>query len=445
MPALSVDDGAAGMDSLAFWWNAFRDPVLSRLIESGFESAPTVEAAVARLRAARALREGAEAAHLPQFTAGGDYTWSRRQGGGIRSGWEDGLGAHVSARWEADLFGGVRRSVEKAEAEEARLAYTLQEVRVSLAADIAAAYTDVRRCQARLAIANRNLQVQERSAELTRKRVEADSATRYDLTTAEAQVARTQASIPTLEHQLVAAELKLDWLSGRVPFSSHDLLNNTGDTMFLPDQMPSNALPNALLRRRADIRAAEAAVRGQTAAIGIAEADIYPKFFLSGMIGVSSPDLAPLSAYTRSASFGPSFSWNIFGFGTWRRRIESAKAHLDASVADYRKTVLTAYRETAEALDAYRRELNRTNALFEAREKTAQSLAIARKIFEAGESDIREVLTQQRSLLTAEEAIADHRAGVFSNAIRLYRTLGGGWSDEPRPEDGGGAPDGREP
>lgn len=426
---LFVGDGVEA-DSLAFWWRGFHDPLLTELVEQGLRSAPSVEAAVARLRAARATREGTEAGFWPQFTADGSYTWSRGWGGdGHTGGWNKRLGASADARWEIDIFGGVRREAEQAAAEEARLAYTLQDVRVSLAAEIASAYVAVRRYAALVDIAEGNLGLQERNAAIVQKRYDVGDVTRYDVSTSQAQVARTRASIPSLRQNLTAAQLELDWLTGQAPYATQARMIETLDTMSLPDLSPKT-LPNDLLRRRADIRMAEESVHAQTAAVGVATAALYPTFSLGGTIGLSSPDLSPWSSYTRSVSFGPSVGWNLFGFGTWRKRVESAKASLEATVAEYRNTVLQAYQEAETAWVACLREAERTTALQDAERHSARALSIADTLYSNGERDIEDMLTQQANLLSAQENLVTHRATLFENAITLYRTLGGGWSDE---------------
>ncbi len=417
------------MVSLADWWKTFQDPTLNQLIAQGLQNAPTVDAAIARLRAARAMREKTEADFLPQFTANGSYTWSRSWGANDSDGWNKNLGASADASWEIDIFGSVRRSVEQSLATEARLAYTLQDVRVSLAAEIANAYVEVRSTAAQIAIAESNLELQKKNAHLVRQRYENGDIPGYDLATAEAQVARTTATIPLLRHNLTAAQLKLDWLTGQAPYATASLITETLDTMSLPELTPK-ALPNDLLRRRADIRIAETEIMGQTAAVGVATAELYPRFFLGGSIGVSSPDLTPWSSYTRSVNFGPSVRWNIFGFGTWQKQIDSAEATLEATLADYRDTVLQAYQEAETAWDACHRESERTDALTRAEKHCSDALRIANKLYEFGEKDIDDVLNQQANLLTAQESIVTHRATLFKNTIALYRALGGGWADE---------------
>ncbi len=428
-------------ETLAQWWTRFQDPVLTELVEQGLQSAPSVEAALARLQAARATREGSEAGFWPQFSADGSYTWSRGWGGAERThGWSERLGASANARWEIDIFGGVRRSVEKSEAEEARLAYSLQEVRVSLASEIASAYVAVRQATAQVEIAEANLALQERNAEIIRKRYEAGSVPRYDLVSALGQVARTRAVIPSLRQSLIAAQLELDWLTGQTPYATQAKLGETHDVMTLPELLPK-VIPNELLRRRADIRMAEASVHAQTAAVGMATAELYPSFSLGGTVGLSSPDFTPWSSYTRSINFGPSVSWNLFGFGTWRKQVESAKATLEASVADYRDTVLQAYQEAETAWNAYLREAERTTALQDAELHSKRALTIAENLYKHGEKDVEDVLTQQANLLTAQETLVVHRANLFANAITLYRALGGGWTDEPAPSEARIEPD----
>jgi outer membrane protein TolC len=205
--------------------------------------------------------------------------------------------------------------------------------------------------------------------------------------------------------------------------------------MHLPE-LPPKAIPSELLRRRADIRMAEADIAAQTAAVGVTEAELYPKFSIGGSIGVSSPDLTPWESYTRSINFGPSVRWNLFSFGYWQRRVEAAKATLDATVADYCNTVLDAYRESESAWVTYHREIERTPALLDAERFCREALSIAEKRYDLGDIAIDDVITQQSLLLSAQENIVAHRAQLFDNAISLYRSLGGGWTDEHEPTEG---------
>lgn len=423
------------LESLAQWWRTFEDPLLAELVEEGLRAAPSLEAARQRLIAARATREKTEAGFYPQFSADGSYTWSRGWSGSSQTnGWNKRLSASADARWEIDIFGGIRRSVEKAEAEEAALAYSLQDLRVALAADIAEAYVQVRQYAAQVDIAEANLVLQERNLTRVQKRVESGDLPKYDLVTAESQVAKTRSTIPTYRQQRAAAQFRLDQLVGRTPHATEPRVTETLDALHLPDARPKVPV-NELLRRRADIRQAEEKVRAQNAALGVATAAIYPTFSLNGSVGLSSPDLSPWSAYTRSVSFGPSASWNIFGFGTWRKQIESARATLDATIQDYRATVLTAYQEAETAWLAYYNETCRTEDLQRTVQTCAQALDIADRLYEFGEKDIEDVLTRQSALLSAQESFITHRANLFTDLITLYKALGGGWSDEGSEDD----------
>ena len=416
------------MTSIAHWWRQFNDPVLNQLIEQGLATAPTVSSALARLRSARAEREGAETKFYPTFSANGNYRKDRSWGKND-SGWNDQHSASMNASWEIDIFGGVRRSVEQAEAREAQLAYTLQEVRVSLAAEIAAAYVSVRRYESQIAIAEANLALQERNVELVKKRHISGDVIRYDVVSAEAQAARTRASLPQYRQNLTQAALILDQLTGNVPYTNQVKIAETQDVMHLPE-LPPKVVASELLRRRADVRIAEMTIAERTAGVGVATAELYPKFSISGTIGISSPDLTPWESYTRQLSFGPSFTWNLFSFGYWQRRIDAQKELLEASVADYCDTVLKAYQESEAAWIAYHREIERTVPLLDAERFCREALKIAEKRYDLGDIAIDDVITQQSLLLSAQENLVAHRAQLFTNAIALYRTLGGGWSDE---------------
>ena len=165
----------------------------------------------------------------------------------------------------------------------------------------------------------------------------------------------------------------------------------------------------------------------------LTEAELYPKFSIGGGIGISSPDLTPWESYTKSINFGPSVRWNLFSFGYWQRRVDAAKATLDATVADYCNTVLDAYRESESAWVTYHREIERTVPLLDAERFCREALSIAERRYDLGDIAIDDVITQQSLLLSAQENIVAHRAQLFDNAITLYRSLGGGWTDEAPP------------
>lgn len=429
--AMFAGGDQAGTFSLAVWWERLGDPLLNRLIEDALKASPTVEAATARLRSARALRQQAEAGYMPQISADGSYNWSRSWGENRSKGWNHNLSASGDASWELDLFGGIARGVEQAEAQERQQAYSLEEVRISLIAETALTYIAVREAQARLRVAEENLALQRRNADITRQRAKAGTATRYDLATARAQVARVMATLPQLRQTITEHMLTLDYLAGRAPYATREDLETLPDTLVQPG-IPQR-VPNDLLRRRADIRMAEEAIHAQTAAVGVATAEIYPTFSLGGTLGLSAPDLGPLSDYTRSIGFGPSIRWNIFGFGTWRKRIESQKALLEATVADYNDTVLNAYREAETAWQNCLNEVERTEALTRSEHQSSIAYDIALQIYKAGESDFSEVIVQQGNLLTAREQLTIHNYQLLTNAVAFYRALGGGWSEEPDP------------
>lgn len=427
--AMFAGGGNADAFSLASWWERLGDPLLNRLIADALAASPTVEAATARLRSSRALRLKTEAGFWPQITANGGYAWNRSWGEERTSGWNHKLTASGDAAWELDLFGGISRSVEQAEAQERQQAYSLEEVRITLTAETAMAYIAVREAQARLRVAEENLALQKRNAGITRQRAKAGTATRYDLATARAQVARVEATLPQLRQTILENMLQLDYLTGRAPYASREDLETLPDALVQPG-IPKR-IPNDLLRRRADIRMAEEDVHAKTAAVGIAEAAIYPTLSLSGNIGISAPDLGPLQDYTRSLGFGPSVRWNVFGFGTWRRQIESAQELLKASVADYTDTVLNAYREAETAWQDCLNEVERTDALTRSEQQSSLAYDIALQIYKAGESDFSEVIVQQGNLLTAREQLTIHHYQLLSNAVTFYKALGGGWDELP--------------
>jgi multidrug efflux system outer membrane protein len=418
---------------LASWWTVFDDRILTSLIDRAVRSNLDLKLAEARIRQARAARGIAASGLGPTVDATGSY--SRNQLSGSSSG-EDSRGpvtnqyqAGFDASWELDLFGGIRRGVEAADADLLAAVENRRDVLVTLTAEVALNYINLRTFQQRIAIARQNLGAQEHSANLTRQRFQFGFVSGLDVANADAQVATTAAAIPLLEAQARQSIYSLGVLLGRDPAS---LLQELSPAFSIPVAPPSVpvGIPSDLLRRRPDIRRAEAEIHSATAQIGVATADLFPKFFLSGSGGYQATKFSSLfEPASLFWSLGPSVSWPVFDTGRIRSNIEVQKALTEQSVIVYRQTVLAALQETENALIASVKEQEHRKALVDAVTANRKAVELATKLYAEGQTDFLNVLDAQRSLYATEDSLVQSNGTVSTNLVALYKALGGGWEE----------------
>jgi NodT family efflux transporter outer membrane factor (OMF) lipoprotein len=335
--------------------------------------------------------------------------------------------AGFDAAWELDIFGGVRRGIEAADADLQASVEARRDVLVTLTAEVARNYIDLRAFQERLAIARRNLEAQKHSAKLTRQRFEGGFASGLDVANAEAQVATTAAVIPLLEASARQAIYSLSVLLGRAPAA---LVQQLAPALAIPTALPSApvGVPSELLRRRPDIRQAEASVHAATARIGVSEADLYPRFTITGSIGVKSSDFGSwLDWSNRLWSIGPGVTWRVFDMGRIRSDIAQQEALQEQSLLAYQKTVLTALQEVEGALISLDKEQEHRKALVDAVAFNQKAVDLSIKLYTEGQTDFLNVLQAQRSLFITEEALAQSTRTLSTNLVALYKALGGGW------------------
>ncbi len=424
---------------LVDWWNAFKDASLSSLVEMAVRANLDLRLAEARIRQARAARGVAGAPLWPQVNATALY--QRSQGsseaggggaiataGGLRNLWQAGL----DASWEIDIFGGTRRGIEAATADLQAAVEDRRDVLVTLVGDVGNNYITLRGLQQQVEIARKNLKAQQRTTEITRKRFEAGFVGALDVANAKAQVATTEATIPALESLARAAIYSLGVLLGREPAALAKELERAGSIPPTPPEIPVG-LPSDLLRRRPDIRRAEAQVHAATARIGVATADLFPKFNLAGSFGFSASDVTRIDRWTSNFwSWGPTVTWPIFAGGRIYWNIKVQNALQEQALLTYEKTVLTALKDVETALVAYAKEQETRRSLTEAVVNNRKAVDLATTLYLAGKSDFLNVLIAQRSLFATEDALAQSTRTVDTNLISLYKALGGGW-EPPRP------------
>jgi outer membrane protein, multidrug efflux system len=422
---------------LANWWTVFDDRMLQSLIQQAVESNLDVKFAEARIRQARAARGVAQSFLGPTLDATGSYqrseasvsptTGTGRNSDNTVSVTTNQYFAGFDAAWELDIFGGVRRSVEAADADLQASVEARRDVLVTLTAEVARNYIDLRAFQQRIFIAQQNLAAQKHSAKLTRQRFEAGLASGLDVANAEAQVATTAAVIPLLEASARQTIYSLGVLLGRPPAA---LLQELAPALAVPTAPPSAPMgvPSELLRRRPDIRQAEAGVHAATARIGVAEADLYPKFMITGSIGVKASDFGSwLDWSSRLWSIGPGVTWRVFDMGRIRSDIAQQEALEEQSLISYQKTVLTALQEVEGALIALDKEQEHRKALVDAVAFNQKAVDLSIKLYTEGQTDFLNVLQAQRALFLTQDALTQSIQTISTNLVALYKALGGGW------------------
>lgn len=415
-------------ESLAQWWTALQDPVLDGLIQRAMLGNLDLRRAEAVVREARARRGIANAERFPTVTASGLVGFTRgsnRMGTAANAGL---FSTGFDAGWEYDVFGRVRRSIEVSDANLAASQELLRDIMVSLLAEVAINYVEVRQYQAQLVIAENNLRLQEDSLRLARERYNAGLTTRLDVDQAEYSLAGTRARIPTLQTNLEQAKNRLAVLLGANPGELSGELQQTREIPVGPPEI-AVGVPADTLRRRPDIRRAERVLAARTAAVGVATAARYPQFFLAGSIGYEMITKGnPLSLGNLIGSIAASAFYTVFDAGRIRQGIEVQNALQEQALADYETSILLALEEVENGLIAYADEQVRRRSLVEASEAAARAVEMVRANYVAGLVDFLPVLESQRSLLSFEDQLAQSNAAVTSDLIRLYKALGGGWT-----------------
>lgn len=413
--------------ALAGWWAVFNDPILTGLIEQAVSNNLDLKQAMAKVREARARRGISQTGHFPAVDGSGSATRSKgseSMGGGAT---RNSFAVGIDAGWEVDLFGGVRRAVEAADADLGASREALRDVLVTLTAEVGLNYLDTRIFQARLAVAEGNLAIQQQSCDLAQVRFQTGLSNELDLQQARYNLENSRAQIPVLRSGLEGAKNRLAVLTGRMPGSVHDLLAQTTAIPVIPPTV-AVGVPAETLRQRPDIRRAERNFAAQTARIGVATADLYPKFRLLGSIGLESLKSAELfKSASETWRLGPSLSWSIFDAGAIRRNIEVQSAIQEQYLLAYEAIVLGALEEVENALTAYAEEQLRQERLVAAVDAARQAESLAQNQYEAGLVSFTAVLDAQRSLLSFEDQLVASQGTVSANLVRLYKALGGGW------------------
>ena len=425
---------STGEADLATWWKVLDDPILDGLIERATAGSLDLRAAVDRIDQARAARGIAVGAGLPSLDADAVYSYSKDSEevvGPIPDNPRNFYSTALGAGWEVDLFGRIRRSVESAEATLEASVEDYRDVLVVLYAQIATNYADVRTLQERIRYAEQNIDLQRQTLELVRVRNRVGLVGDLDLRQAELNLSRTKSFVPQLRAALVVALNRIAVLIGGYPEGLDAALREPGP---LPNGDVEVALgpPANLLRQRPDVRRAERALAAQTAQIGVATADLYPRLALLGTISLSA--ISSASWFTGGAEawgVGPQLRWNLFDGGRIRANIRAQEALTREALVGYEQTLLLAVEEVEDAIAAYAQERQRREELRRSAEAAAESVRLVGVLYRTGLVDFLNVLDSERSLFDEQDRLAGSEGQVVKNLVRIYSTLGGGWSPQP--------------
>lgn len=423
-----------GSQELGAWWMMFEDPILNELIIYADESNLDLYAALTRIWQARAQLCIARSALLGSTAGMGRYENNRISRNAFGFGQVPGFDntfdfwdLNLNASWEIDVFGGIRRQVRASRANLQASVEAYRDVMVALHGDVAAAYVTTRQLQKQIYITRQNALIQQRALELAQRRVEGGVAPVLDQHQAEASLASTQALIPPLESGLHVTMNALAVQLGEYPGVLHELLAEVKPIPKPPARLPIT-LPWDMIRQRPDIRQAERLVAARTNEVGVAIADLYPKFTINGDFGLSAQNFSDLFA-SDSWRFntGPAFQWNLLQGGRLRCNILLQEAEVEEAIVNYQATILRAAREVEDAIISYNKELERLRSLKEAVQAAERSLASVLELYKAGKTDFNNVLTSLTALVASQNEEAISEGQVILNLVALYRALGGGW------------------
>jgi len=414
----------------ALWWQEFDDAELDTLMRRALSANLDLRSAYDRVRAARAVFVEKNFDYAPHVQLDGTYSHFDQQEPGFGAGrinaQSDSLG--FDAAWEIDLFGHVRRSVEAARDDLGAERANYQDAQVTVAAEVARNYFELRGAQKRLAVARENLETEHRTLELTQLLDETGRGSELDVQRSRARLKATEATIPPLEAAEKQAGYRLAVLIAERPGQLDEELRPAAVATY------AKALPvgdtTLLLRRRPDVRAAERQLAAATARVGVATADLFPRVNVTGFVGFLSGDVGRLfgtgaNDNARAWSITPTVSWAAFDFGSVRARLRASEAQSDAAAANYEKVVLTALEDTENSFVAYRSGQAQLKSLNEQAQASRRAAELAEIQYREGVADFLVLLDAQRTQLDAEDSVAQAETAVNVSVVAIYKALGG--------------------
>jgi outer membrane protein, multidrug efflux system len=430
LPALwstPVAPAAVPASDLAVWWRQLNDPLLDRLIDEALTGSVDLKLAQSRLQQARASREQAVSGLFPTLTASAGASRTKNATAisalPVRTLYDAGF----DASWEIDLFGGTRRGIEAATAELAASQASLNNARVSLLAEVAQNYVELRAYQHRLAIARDNLASQSETVQITEWRNQAGLASSSDVEQARTSREQTRASIPDLEIGQAAAENRLAVLLGKNPGALHGELAEMQDFPPVPASVGAG-IPADVLRQRPDLIVAERTLAAETARLGQKQAQRFPSLNLGGSFGWQAYSFGALGGSdTLMRAISGTLAATLFDGGKLRSAVNIQSAVQEQALLSYQNGVLGALEEVENALTAYAASRERLEARQAAAEAARNAASLARNLYQSGLADFQKVLETERTRLSAEDSLATAQGSRLTSLITLYKALGGGW------------------
>jgi multidrug efflux system outer membrane protein len=424
----------SAQEAQAQFWKQFEDATLDRLVDDAFAANHDLRIALGHLAEARAARRQSLYDLAPTVTAQAGHQTQQlpasQFGFPFKASYYD---SGFDAFWELDLFGRVRRNVEANRADLEGAEANLRDAQVSVIAEVARTYFELRGEQNQLAVARRNVENQQGTLTYTEARLSAGRGTELDTSRARAQLSTTLSTIDPLEAAVSRSIHRLGVLTGRDPNALQDLLSPPHDLPPLPQTLAVGD-PESLLRRRPDIRVAERQLAASTARIGVAVADLFPKVTFTGNFGYDAVNLNALgTSGSRAYTIGPSISWAAFDLGRVKAQVAGSRARTDTALAQYEQTVLRALEETENALVTHARSRGQLTHAADAAESSTTAAKLARARYEGGLVDFLEVLDAERTQLQAEDSLAQSRTQAVTSLIAVYKALGGAWEGAPLP------------
>ncbi|WP_372492611.1 MULTISPECIES: efflux transporter outer membrane subunit [Caballeronia] len=433
--------GVVATHAPATWWQALNDPQLNALIDAAFAHNPDLKMAQARLRQSRSQLRGQRANELPKVSGSAAALRMRSPDTSIfGSSGDDGSSGSTGrgpvdfytvgfdASWELDLFGGTRRAIEAASGEAEAVHADLSDAQVSLAAEVASVYIDLRDQQERLALAERTAEYQQQMLTLTEQRRARGTAAEVDVERLTTQVDTTRATLVPLQTQITDSLDQLAVLTGRAPGALDAELGARAPLPALPSSVPIGD-PAAMLQQRPDIRAAERRLASSNAQIGEHIADYFPKVTLLGDIGFSASEPSHLLRKQNFSWVGvPYLQWNLFDFGRTAANVDAAKAARDEAEARYEKTVLGALKDANSSLSRYGNQREHVVRLQQVQASAERSATLVRQRYTAGVSTLIDLLDAQRTQFAAQQDVVAAQAELLKDFVALQKSLGLGWA-----------------
>jgi multidrug efflux system outer membrane protein len=414
----------------ADFWQTLGDTTLNRLLDEVARQNLDLRGAQARVGAARASRERALLDLAPTVAFNGGYARQRMSSasfpqvsGGLPD--QDIWDAGFDASWELDVFGRLRHNLRAQGAFNEAAQEDLRDVQVSLSAEVARTYFELRGAQEQLSVARQNAENQQRSLDLTEERLEAGRGTAFDTERARALLASTLASIPSREAEVAAAQYRIGVLVGRSPATVAGELATISPIPALPD-IPEVGSPEAIVKHRPDVAAAERFAASQRALVSAAKAEYLPRFSLGASAGYTSADFSALGDNgTFRYGVGPTISWPGLNLGRVRAAVNEQRAREDEAQAQYGQTVLRAMEDLENSMSRYRTSRERVARLTEASAASERAAELARLRFREGVTDFLQVLDAERTQLEAQDQLARSRTDTAIAYAALYKAVGG--------------------